>query len=188
MRLIIGLGNPGPRYEHTRHNIGARIVKALAKQQGVLLKRGLFSRSLTARTAINGRPVILAVPLTYMNLSGQAAGALARKHRIPPEDILVVYDDLDLEPGKIRIRPEGSAGGHNGMKSVIASLGSQEFCRLRIGVGRPAQAQADIAEYVLSPFLKSEQPSVQDAIDAGCSCIESWATDGIEKTMNLYNR
>jgi len=137
MRLIVGLGNPESRYRGTRHNIGAAAVRECAGEHAVPLKKGLFSSSLCARVRIESQESLFAVPLSYMNLSGPPVAALARKHRIAAEDILVVHDDLDLEFGKMKLRLGGSAGGHNGLKSVIGSLGSPEFCRLRIGIGRP---------------------------------------------------
>lgn len=187
MRLIVGLGNPESRYRGTRHNIGAAAVRECAGTHAAPLKKGLFSSSSCARVRIESCESLFAVPLSYMNLSGPPVAALARKHRIAAEDILVVHDDLDLEFGKMKLRLGGSAGGHNGLKSVIGSLGSPEFCRLRIGIGRPPQGM-DPADYVLSRFDRQEQGQLEEIIASACSAMDLWAAEGISKTMNMFNR
>ena len=187
MRLIVGLGNPESRYRGTRHNIGAASVRECAEELKAPLKKGLFSSSSCARVRIDSHETLFAVPLSYMNLSGPPAAALTRRHRIAPADLLVVHDDLDLEFGTIKLRLGGSAGGHNGLKSVIASVGSPEFCRLRIGIGRPPRGM-DPAEYVLARFDREEAGRVEELIASACSAMRLWAAEGISKTMNTFNR
>jgi len=188
MRLIVGLGNPGKVYSQTRHNIGSSIVKAIAKEYKVSLKKGIFSSCLNARLRILDQDVILAVPLVFMNLSGDAVRSLVKKHRVALENLLVVFDDLDLELGRLKVKPDGSSGGHNGLKSIISSLGSQNFCRLRIGIGRPQDQRADIARYVLSPFSKKEKNIVEQVTEISCQVVEFWVSQGISKTMNIFNQ
>jgi peptidyl-tRNA hydrolase, PTH1 family len=188
MKLIVGLGNPGKNYENTRHNIGSAAVKALGKSHGVVLKRGLFGSSLSARIRINGQLCLLAVPLSYMNLSGGAVKSLVSKHKLDLSDLIVVHDELDLEPGKIKIKTGGSSGGHNGLESVIGVLKSNEFCRLRLGIGRPEQRSADVAAYVLSVFKKSESALVGQVIEKACQALELWVEAGTQQSMNTINR
>jgi PTH1 family peptidyl-tRNA hydrolase len=188
MKLVVGLGNPGSEYRGTRHNIGSLAVKEFAARHGGALRRGLFSSSSTARLKDGGTDVLLAVPLAYMNLSGPAVRSLVAKFKIDPAaGLLVVHDELDFDPGTVRLRADGSAGGHNGVKSVIASLGTQGFHRLRIGIGRPRAGQ-DPADYVLSLFRKSEQQAVGEGVEQAVSAIEMWIAGGIDKTMNHFNR
>lgn len=187
MKLIVGLGNPGSAYSNSRHNIGFMAVKALAAKNKIVLKRGFFSRSLTGRFKSEAKQVILAQPLTFMNLSGSGIKPLVKKHKISLQDLLVICDDIDLDFGVLRLRPAGSSGGHRGLESVIESLGSKEFARLRIGVGRPHE-KADAADYVLAPFRKSELKDVREIIEIAVSCAESWITQGISETMNNYNK
>ncbi|MDD5347705.1 MAG: aminoacyl-tRNA hydrolase [Candidatus Omnitrophica bacterium] len=188
MKLIVGLGNPGTRYLGTRHNIGSAVVKEFCRRHKAALKRGLFSAALSAKVKLHGIECVLAVPLTYMNLSGAAVLALVKKHRIAGEDLLVVCDDLDLELGRVRLRRSGSDNGHNGVASVIAALDTRDFCRLRLGIGRPAHRSADTADYVLSAFTGKETARIPEFIDDALQAIESWIELGIEKTMNTVNR
>jgi peptidyl-tRNA hydrolase, PTH1 family len=188
MKLIVGLGNPGKKYENTRHNIGSAAVKEFGKRHKLLLKRGLFGSSLSARLKIKGLDCILAVPLSYMNLSGPAVKALVRKHKVDLSDLIVVHDELDLEAGKLKVKVGGSSGGHNGLESIIGVLGSNEFCRLRIGIGRPGNKDFDIADYVLSTFKKGESAPVLEAIEKSCQALESWVEAGAQQTMNNINR
>jgi peptidyl-tRNA hydrolase, PTH1 family len=188
MKLIVGLGNPGRLYARSRHNIGALAASALAKREGIVLRRERTIPAMSARLFFKTEPVIVATPLTYMNLSGAAVGPLVRHYRTDLSDLVVVYDDLDLELGSLRMRPRGSAGGHNGMRSIIAVLGTNEFCRLRIGIGRPASASADVARYVLSSFGLREKKILECSVDNACSCLETWATEGETKCMNIFNR
>lgn len=187
MKLIIGLGNPGKVYASSRHNIGFLIVTELAKCYGIQLKKGLASYSLAGKGKIDSREVILAEPLTFMNLSGNAVLALVKKHKIDIKDILVLCDDLDLRFGRLRIRKSGSSGGHRGLNSIINSLKTRDFSRLRIGIGRP-QEDIDVAEYVLDPFNKAEKKHLSLIINTACECVRDWVIEGIDKTMNLFNR
>lgn len=187
MKLIVGLGNPGNSYRGTRHNIGARAVGEFAEAGKAVLKKGIFSSSATAKVRVDSVELLLAVPLTYMNLSGPAVGALVRRHRITPDNLLVVHDDLDLEFGRVKAREGGSAGGHNGLKSIIAALGTPEFSRLRMGIGRPP-GKTDPSDFVLSRFTGEEHEQVEKMVAAACSAFRVWAGEGISKTMNMINR
>ena len=187
MKLIVGLGNPGDNYKDSRHNVGFRLVKALAKDQSVVLKRDWGTHALSARIKVNGQITLLAAPLTYMNLSGKAVKALVKKYKIAPIDLLIVVDDLDLDLGRQKIRPGGSSGGHKGLESVAESLGKRDFARLRIGIGRPHRG-IDSAEYVLTPFLKKEKEIIAGMIVDAVECCRFWVTDGIDKTMEKFNR
>ena len=188
MKLIVGLGNPGKSYQQTRHNIGSSVVRAWAQQHDCPLKRTFLSSSLTARLRIGHEQAIAAVPLTYMNLSGPAVAALVKKHDIASDRLLIVLDDLDLEPGRLRVKASGSAGGHKGLASVITALGTQEFARLRIGVGRPADSRMDTADYVLSVFTRKEKQVMEQTIEKAVEAIDLWLTQPLEKTMNNVNR
>ena len=154
--LVIFLGNPGPRYECTRHNAGFMAGDALAKKLGVNISRLRF-KALTAECEINGERVLLMKPQTFMNLSGEAVGEAARFYKIPPEHVLVISDEVSLPLGKLRVRQKGSAGGHNGLKSIIAALGSDGFPRVRIGVGAPPHPEYDMADWVLSVFRNQDR-------------------------------
>lgn len=184
VRLIVGLGNPGKEYESTRHNVGWDTIDLLAKRHHIFVK-ARRNRAVVGEGTIAGEKVILARPLTFMNLSGEAVGGLARRYRINPEDIIVITDDVNLDLGRLRIRPRGSAGGHNGLKSIIHSLGTQEFPRVRIGVGSPQHA--DMVKHVLSRFSRADRIIVKQAIDEAADAIEMILTEGIEPAMNKYN-
>jgi len=187
VKLILGLGNPGILYSGTRHNIGFQVVKYLAKSEKAVLKKEKGIPALSAKVKIGGSDAVLALPLTFMNLSGQAAGALLKKYRLGLDELLVVCDDLDLELGRLKIRSNGSSAGQRGVKSIIASLGNNEFSRLRIGIGRP-QDKLDAAAYVLSHFNKKEKSQLQEIIHRAADCCRAWAGEGIEKSMNIFNR
>lgn len=187
MKLIVGLGNPGRIYAGSRHNIGFSVVKSLAKKCRFSFRRDPRTFSLSVKGRREGEDIVLAMPQAFMNVSGQAVGALCKKHRIDIENMLVVCDDMDLEFGRLRIRPKGSSGGHRGLVSIIGVLGENTFCRLRIGIGRPSQA-LDAAGFVLSPFTKQERAELDGVIDAAADCCLSWATRGIAETMNIYNK
>ncbi len=198
MKLIVGLGNPGSNYIGSRHNIGFSAVKALSRKYKIPLKKERGILSLSGKGKIEGSFILLALPLTFMNLSGIAVSALLRKYKIDLprpcaqerglSDLLVVCDDLDLKFGAVRIRPSGSSGGHRGLKSVIGCLGSQEFCRLRIGIGRPQGAVVDSADYVLAPFDKKEKEKIKEIIERACDCCRSWVSEGLTESMNIFNR
>lgn len=182
MKLIVGLGNPGPRYANTRHNVGFRALDILMKQAD----NKIVSRynSLFMETTLHDTPIVLAKPLTYMNNSGRAVAALVHQLEIPLTELCVVYDDIHLDVGIIRMRRKGSDGGHNGMKSIIGSLHTTEFPRLRIGVGEPTGAQVD---YVLSEFTDAETQEIEEAVQRAVDAVETFVTDGILTAMNRFN-
>lgn len=187
MKLIVGLGNPGDEYIDSRHNIGFSVIKSLAKVFKVSFKRDRGTFSLSARAKIARENIVLGMPFTFMNLSGVAVKALLKKYKIDLNDLLVVSDDLDLELGRLKIRPYGSSGGHRGLDSIIEALGREEFARLRIGIGKaPEDSEASI--YVLAPFGKKEKTEVKKVIDQAIACCESWVTKGVTETMNIFNR
>ncbi len=183
--LIVGLGNPGREHEHNRHNVGFQVVTRLAARHGLTFSRQQAS-ALIATGSIGERPVVLARPMTYMNRSGGPTAALARFYRIELADLLVVFDDLDLPVGTIRLRPGGSAGGQNGMKDIIQRLGSQEFPRLRFGIGRPP-GRRDPIGYVLQDFSREQAPIVEASLERACDAIETWLREGIELAMSRHN-
>jgi PTH1 family peptidyl-tRNA hydrolase len=187
LALIVGLGNPGPEYANHRHNIGFQIVQALAHAHGLSFVRHKKARARVAEGKIGERMVLVAKPQTFMNLSGKTVGQLSREREIPPECILVVHDDLDLPLGRLRARPNGGSGGHNGLRSIIESLGSPDFARLRVGIDRPP-GSLDPAEYVLQPFADEDRPLVAETIDRAVEAVESWLAEGIVATMDRFNR
>ena len=188
MKLIVGLGNPGRIYIDSRHNIGFSVIRSLNKIYKAPLKKGSNTFSLSGRGRIDGQSIMLALPLTFMNLSGIAVGALVKKHKIDLGNLLIVCDDLDLEFGTIKIRASGSSGGHRGLASIMESVGSQAFSRLRIGIGAPLENNIDAADFVLSPFSKREKIEINGIIEKACDCCRVWATKGITETMNIFNR
>jgi PTH1 family peptidyl-tRNA hydrolase len=186
MKLVVGLGNPGARYAGTRHNVGFDAVDLLAGRHGVqwaAAPRG--AEALVANWRLGG--AIVAKPLTFMNLSGVAVVALLQFYKIEPVDMLVIVDEVQLETGRLRIRPSGSAGGHNGLKSIIGSLGSDGFPRLRIGVGR-GDNRRDLADHVLSKFDTNERPVIEDAVVRAADAAEVFVSDGPSEAMNRFNR
>lgn len=183
--LIAGLGNPGREYRDSRHNIGFRVLNTLAGSFRVNFSR-VQSNALITKHVHRGKRLILAKPQTYMNNSGQAVGALARFYKIDPDRILVVYDDLDLPPGKLRLRPAGGSGGHRGLKSIIQHLGTDQFPRLRIGIGRPP-GQQDPASYVLHRFSSEEEKEMEILMLESRDCILSFLDDGVDTAMNRFN-
>jgi PTH1 family peptidyl-tRNA hydrolase len=185
--LIVGLGNPGSEYAAHRHNIGFWVVDAMARAHGLPFSRRRGTSSLVAEGSIGDGQVVLAKPQTFMNLSGKAVGRLSQSYQIAPAQILVVYDDLDLQLGRLRIRPEGSAGGHRGMRSIIERLGTQAFPRLRVGIDRPP-GKMDPAEYVLQPFSEQELVVAREAVKAAVMAIECWLAAGIEAAMGRFNQ
>ena len=184
--IIVGLGNPGPRYENTRHNIGFRVVEELARKHGLSFTK-TESRALVTSGTILGKRVLLAKPMTYMNISGDSVAPLARFYKVEPANVLVVCDDLDIPPGTLRLRKSGSSGGQNGLKHIIERLGTQEIPRLRVGIGRPP-GRMDAAAYVLTPFEKGdEEMTAVEAVDRAVKMIETWLTEGIDLAMSRYN-
>ncbi|KUK30979.1 MAG: Peptidyl-tRNA hydrolase [Thermoanaerobacterales bacterium 50_218] len=185
-KVICGLGNPGPRYQNTRHNVGYQVVARIAKDRGVCWEnyRGLAE---IAVTDFGGEKVLLARPLTFMNLSGKAVLPLVKDTGISLSDLLVVYDDMDLPLGTIRARARGSSGGHRGVQSVIDHLGSSDFPRIRIGIGRPP-AGVDAATYVLSPFQQEEEELLEEVLEKAVAAAAIWVEKGIDVVMNQFNR
>jgi PTH1 family peptidyl-tRNA hydrolase len=186
LKLIVGLGNPGRAYAGSRHNIGFLVIDNLAKDYKVRLKRTFCCRWLSARARREGSNVLLAEPFTYMNLSGSAVATLLKKNKIGLANLLVICDDLNLELGRLRIKASGSSGGHRGLESIIDSLGSRQFSRLRIGIGKPDK-HIDAAGYVLSPFDRDEKKIVAKAVEEACVCAKAWVREGVDKTMDLFN-
>jgi len=184
--LVVFLGNPGPKYECTRHNAGFMAGDALAKKLGVSINKLRF-KALTAPAEINGEKVLLMKPQTFMNLSGEAVGEAARFYKVPPEHVIVVSDEISLPLGKLRVRPKGSAGGHNGLKSIIAHLGSDAFPRVRLGVGAPPHPDYDMADWVLSVFRNQDLEDMLAAADRAGEAVISYITDGPERAMNRFN-
>ncbi|MBM4432334.1 MAG: aminoacyl-tRNA hydrolase, partial [Chloroflexi bacterium] len=184
MKLIVGLGNPGPRYAQNRHNVGFQCLERIARGNGMAFGKVMF-KAYVASGQIAGTKVLLAKPLTFMNLSGQAVRPLFRWYRVALQDLLVVYDDLDLATGRIRLRKKGGSGGHKGMASIIEALGSQDFARLRIGIGRPVHGEP--TDYVLGNFSPDELVDMETAYDRAEAAIEAFVTDGIDVAMNRFN-
>jgi len=184
--LIAGLGNPGQKYENTRHNVGFRAADALARRAGADIRRVRF-HALTAEAAIGGQGALLLKPTTFMNLSGEAVGEAARFYKLPPERVLVISDDVDLPLGKLRLRRGGSAGGHNGLKSVIEHLGGDQFPRLKIGVGGKPHPDYDMADWVLGSFHGKDTGVIEEAVLRAAQAVECLLEYGFDKAMNLYN-
>ena len=182
---MLGLGNPGKEYENTRHNAGFWYMDRLASEFSIKFQRR-NPHVLTGEGNVDGLRVALAKPRTYVNLSGQAATYLLARYRVPPSSLLVVYDDIALPPGKLRLRPSGSAGGHNGIRSIIAALGTQDFPRLRIGVGNAVRG-ADRVSHVLGRLPRSERAAVDDALERAVELLPCLLTEGIETAMNRFN-
>ena len=184
--LVVGLGNPGKDYERTRHNAGFRAVDLLAEQLGCKIDKGKF-QGLYGQALYKGTKVMLLKPQTYMNLSGRSVLQLSAYFSIPPQRIIVLFDDISLPPGRLRIRADGSAGGHNGIKSIIAELGSQDFPRVKIGVGGKAHPEQDLADHVLSTFSSLEEKalavSLKNAADATLAIIDH----GVPEAANRFN-
>ena len=185
MYLIVGLGNPGSKYAHTRHNVGFDVLEKLARKLNVSISREK-DEALIGECLVGGQKVILALPQTYMNLSGEAVMRLVNYYKIDPEDLLVVYDDIDLAPGFIRIRKNGSAGTHNGMRSIIGLLGFENFPRLRVGVGQKREGY-ELADWVLGHYIGEEQEVAEKAFALAADAIVDYIQNGIESAMRTYN-
>ena len=187
MFIIAGLGNPPREYEGTRHNVGFDVIDRLAARYNIDVDVKKH-RALIGKGMIAGQKVILAKPQTYMNLSGESVRELVNYYKVDPEsELIVVYDDISLAPGQIRIRKKGSAGGHNGIKNIIANLGTDHFMRVKVGVGEKPK-NWDLADYVLSPFTKDERPLVNLAIEHAAKAIEQMLNGDVDAAMNEYNR
>jgi PTH1 family peptidyl-tRNA hydrolase len=184
MRMIVGLGNPGDGYADTRHNTGFKVIDSLAETVGIKVKRRKFGARFEAGE-FAGKKLILLKPWQYMNRSGQAVATAAGFYKINIRDLIVVTDDMDLEPGRIRLRYKGSAGGHNGLADIIQKLGTNEFARCRVGIGR--SAEADTVGYVLDKPQDDEKPLLTEAIERARNAILCWIEYGIETAMNKFN-
>lgn len=184
--LIVGLGNPGKQYEHTRHNCGFRAIDLLADSLNCKVDKGKF-QGLYGQTVVNGTKLFLLKPQTFMNLSGRSVLQLSAYYGIPPQRIIVLFDDISLEVGRLRCRADGSAGGHNGIKSIIAELGSQEFPRVKIGVGGNPHQDADLADWVLSGFSALEEKSLQTALENAAKAALCIVSHGVSEAANRFN-
>jgi PTH1 family peptidyl-tRNA hydrolase len=186
MKVIVGLGNPGKQYEMTRHNVGFWAIDKLAQDWNITLSTGKF-KGLIGEGRIGMEKVLLVKPMTYMNLSGECVGSLLNFYKLDAEeDLLVIYDDLDLPCGKIRLRTKGSSGGHNGMKSLIAHLGTEEFKRIKVGIDRPAPGRK-VVDHVLTTFSPEELADVQDAVNRSVEASKAWMEISFLRVMNQFN-
>lgn len=184
--LIVGLGNPGPEYAKTRHNCGFRALDILAQKLGCKVDKGKFE-GLYGQTTYEGHKLFLLKPLTYMNLSGRSVLQLSAYFNIPPQRIVVIFDDISLDIGRLRIRSNGSAGGHNGIKSIISQLGSQDFPRVKVGVGAKPNPDFDLADWVLSAFSASEEKSLQAALERAADAALCIVSQGTMEAANRFN-
>ena len=184
--LVVGLGNPGPKYEWTRHNVGFLVIDQLADRENLPVQR-LKHKALTNTALIGGKPVLLMKPTTYMNLSGEAVGEAARFFKVPADHVLVISDDVSLPVGKLRVRRGGSAGGHNGLKNIIQHLGSDQFPRIKVGVGEKPHPDYDMADWVLSTVSRQEWPDYQDAMEHAAEAALCIVKNGCEKAAAEYN-
>lgn len=186
MYIIIGLGNPTREYQATRHNIGFDVITRISDDYNIPLDtkkhKGIIGKGIIA-----GEKVVLAQPQTYMNLSGESVRELVDFYKVTPQEIIVIYDDISLDVGQLRLRKQGSAGGHNGIKNIIAHLGTQEFPRIKVGVGDKPKGW-DLADYVLSRFPAEEQPIIRDAMKNASDAVKTILTEGMDSAMNLYNK
>ncbi len=186
MYIIIGLGNPTRQYQATRHNIGFDVISRISEDYHIPLDFKKH-KAICGRGFIEEEKVVIAQPQTYMNLSGESVRELVDFYKVTPQDIIVIHDDISLAAGQLRLREKGSAGGHNGIKSIISHLGTQEFPRIKIGVG-DKPAGWDLADYVLSRFKEEEESAIRDAVKKSSEAVKSIIKDGMESAMNIYNR
>lgn len=184
--LLVGLGNPGAKYESTRHNMGFLAVDKLAELEHFKFSKLRF-KAWTAAAELGGEKVLVMKPQTYMNLSGESVGQAARFYKIPPEHVLVISDDISLPIGKLRIRGSGSAGGHNGLKNIIQHLGSDQFPRIKVGVGMPDNTDYDIADWVTGRPMGDEQKPLMEALDKAVAAVPVLIRDGVDKAQNKFN-
>ena len=185
MKAIIGLGNPGMKYAGTRHNIGFDAVTAIADKYNLSIDNKKF-KGVYADGHIAGEKVLLVQPQTYMNLSGECVREVADFYKLNPDEIIIICDDINLDVGRLRIRKKGSAGGHNGLKNIIAHLGTEEFPRIRVGVGEKTEGW-DLADYVLARFDKDSEPVIREALANVVGAVETWISEGIDAAMNRFN-
>ena len=184
MKIVVGLGNPGKQYDGTRHNVGWMVLDRIADRAGWTGRGKTRDDAMSVRGRFADTDLLLVKPLTFMNLSGQAVRKVLARERVPMEDLLVVVDDFALPLGKLRLREEGSAGGHNGLKSIIAEMGTQKFARLRVGIGEPGQ---NVVDHVLSRFQADEQAALDRVLAAAADAVEDWARDGASRAANKWN-
>ena len=184
--LLVGLGNPGKQYENTRHNAGFMAVDTIAQKHHVVIKRIKF-KGTVAECSLAGKKVLLLKPSTYMNLSGQSVQEAMNFYKLPPEKVLILFDDINLDPGKLRIRRKGSDGGHNGMKNIIYLSGSDQFPRIKLGVGKKPHPDYNLADWVLSRFSQQEQKELELALENAAAAAELIVRGEIDRAMNLYN-
>ena len=185
VKLIVGLGNPGSRFSRSRHNVGFRCIDYIAQEQGIKLAERR-AKVVLGQGQLAGIPVVLAKPRTFMNLSGEAVHYLLTRFASTPEDLVVIYDEMDLPLGKVRIRPRGSAAGHNGIRSIITTLATQEFPRVRVGISK-APGDTDGMDYVLGPFSHQEMPLIEKATETVAEAVACLLQDGIQTAMNRFN-
>lgn len=186
MKLIVGLGNPGSRFQATRHNLGSWIVRELARSEGAVFKKSPCYKSLWAKIRGKEENILLVIPVSFMNLCGGVVKSWVRRKRLNLADLLVVLDDLNLSLGKLRLRPKGSNGGHLGLRSIINVLRDSNFSRLKMGIDRPSK-QEDISRYVLSPFSLSERKLIRGSLQKAVDCCLTWAKEGVAVAMNRFN-
>ena len=184
--LVVGLGNPGKKYENTRHNTGFLVMDTLCREHGVSCDRSRF-RALTGEAVLGGKRVLLLKPQTFMNLSGEAVHEAAAFYKIPPERVLVIFDDISLPVGTLRIRAKGSSGGQNGVKNIIAQLGSEQFPRIKVGIGGKPHPDYDLADWVLSSFRPEEQESMQDVAKRASAAVSELIEHGVPSAVQKYN-
>lgn len=184
--LVVGLGNPGDQYEGTRHNVGFQVIDRLADRLDLPVQRLKF-RALTNTAALGGAKVLLMKPVTYMNLSGEAVREAAAFYKVPPQRVLVISDEVALPPGKLRVRKGGSAGGHNGLKNIIAHLGSDQFPRIRLGVGQKPHPDYDMADWVLGKPQGEDRKALDEAVDRAAQAVECLIQEGPDQAMNRFN-
>ena len=185
MKIVVGLGNPGDEYRDTRHNVGFMAVDELARRLGV---HSWKKRNQALVAEYRGdEPIILVKPQTYMNLSGIAVGEIARWYKVPVEDVIVIFDDMDLPTGRLRLRMKGGSGGHRGIESLLTQLSKDTFCRVRIGIDRPPTGW-QVVDYVLSRFTKEEQPLLESALDKAAEAVQCIVKQGMNKAMNVHNK
>jgi peptidyl-tRNA hydrolase, PTH1 family len=186
MKLIVGLGNPGKEYERTRHNVGFEVLDELARRGSAEFRKTWFVSARAAKVNVNGEDVLLVKAQTFMNRSGQAVRPLLKRRGLEAADLVVVLDDVELERGRLRVRKKGSAGGHKGLESVIRELGTDEFARVRVGIG-PRPAGEELVGYVLGRFSKAERPEIEAAVKKAADAVECAVRDGADRAMNDFN-